>query len=337
MKNNFKRLTAAAMAITLMGTGTAISNAIIPNDCSSITAHAAQNNEIGVLWEDLTETVTTSDGVIITPSNNEYFKVSFTIKNNTGCTIFFFFFPYDSSKLEVIKNAANGKPAYTCGEVWDKEVENTKKAEISWRVTLNEGIEDRFKDEKKDKGLSGLISIASIGLDKKEKTTKDGVVMTYYLKSKRNPKTGKLYTDETPCSELIASPTMDKVLDGQTNNIEHSTPSEIKVVSNTKPKNDKTIKTVTYIIGDVNKDTKIDLVDAQLFCNKYGIKGNSKLSVKVNSSYDKVFDVNGDGYIKAEDAEYILDYYLCGSVCGISSKAKYKIGDKFSEYIIVSK
>ena len=44
MKNAFKKITAVAMAFTLLGTGTAVTKTIAPQFDTSITAHAASCN-----------------------------------------------------------------------------------------------------------------------------------------------------------------------------------------------------------------------------------------------------------------------------------------------------
>lgn len=60
---------------------------------------------------------------------------------------------------------------------------------------------------------------------------------------------------------------------------------------------------VVYILGDINDDGEVSIIDASMLLNKY-MYGQAK------SLNPKVADVNGDGKINTKDVNAIIDIYL---------------------------
>lgn len=70
------------------------------------------------------------------------------------------------------------------------------------------------------------------------------------------------------------------------------------------------------MLGDVNGDLTVDSADAQLALNAYidGISGNP---LGLTEQQIAAADVNADGEISVEDAQFILNYYAWNSMAGV--------------------
>ena len=319
MKNNIKKITAAAMALTLLGTGSAVSQIVSPSACTVITASAANDTRMDIEreWEPVTKKIVTDEGIIIDPKNGKYFKIIVTVDKNNKFGDFCGHIPYNSNKLEVILNN-DKKPARTLGEVAYEWMGENNSKNLMFQCSITDKV-------------IGFATIAT------ENCESNGDVITFYAKSKINPIDNKPYTDTTPVGELIGELHMDKVLDVRTNPKEYVAPKEINIISDTPPKNETVLEKklkYKYKLGDVNGDDTVDVADAQKIINILRVK--HKTEVAVSFDFRESADINEDGYIDMKDAEAIFDYYVVGTLCynkyNPRSDVKHNIGDVVEIY-----
>lgn len=302
--NNIKRITATAMALTLLGTGTAVSQVISPNVNIAINASATDVSDLSpaAILTEKDEIAKNSNGDEVTiPAGT--IKVTLWIDSNQGFSSSGLSIPFDSSKCTV--KMKNGQCLY--------HVEKAGKG-ITWKTSVNYDV----KDTKGNQGFSGLVGFGTIGTDP---CTNSGPMISVYLE----PKSGVDLSNEK-ISDLLGTVQVNKFLDPRTNPVKHEEPKSIIVIGIT-PKKEEIKTEIKYTVGDVNGDEKINVVDAQLICNM--IKNPIDMASKKGLSAD----VDGNGVVNIDDAFEILDYY---SNVGVSynSTSNTRIGQTKTAYII---
>lgn len=295
MKNNIKKITAAAMALALLGTGTALTEAFLPNTNTGITVSAAESNEFTTSWETVSSTIYFDDGTTI-PAGSA--KVSLVLLNAKGFACGGIRIPFNPNKEEIARDK-KGNIIVIYAQAGENKYHH---------ISVNDNV-----NPKGNRGLKGIIGFGYSG----DTSYESGVVYSVYLKPK-----GNIDFSKEKLSDLIAEPIVERTLDAKTYPIPHTEPEEIVVTGDNHPIIDNKKGKYTFTIGDVNNDGTIDVKDAQTICTTLG----KSESLFVNSELLWRADVTEDRVVTMDDAFAILDYYSNVGVSGNASNSMYRIG-----------
>lgn len=300
MKNNIKKITATAMALTLFGTGIAVSNVVSPNANTAYAASSSAVNQLSYNWEVLTTSKTVNGTTIPTGAA----KISLVVTNNRGVGIGGIRIPYNPQKLDVIKEK-NGSVLVEAGAAGDGR---------SFTASYNENRKDPSKP------FQGIIGLGFIG---EGLSYEDGVMCSVYVVGKKNVNLAK-----ESVSDLIGSTEVERIIDEDCNQVEHTEPQNITVSGNA-PK-DASNK-IEYIIGDVSGNGKIGAEDPQLICNMIKDKGTYSFRDVLSA------DVDGNGIVEMDDAVAVLEYYSNAGVGKKNYDSTYNVGKNKVFYEVKSK
>lgn len=304
MKNNIKKITAAAMAIALLGTGSAVSQVVSPCTCTGIATNAIDISDLSpaVIKIEKDEIAKNKNGDKVTMPKGTI-KATLHIDKNQGFSLSGLSIPFDSTKCTV--KTKNGQYLY--------HVEDAGEG-IIWSVSVNDNVSNKAKNQ----GYSGLVAFSSMGT---ELNNKSGDMISVYLE----PKNG-IDLSKEKMSDLFGTVNVDKFLDPKTEPVKHEEPKSIIVIGIT-PQKDEIKTEIKYMVGDVNGDRKINVADSQLICNMI------KNPIDMTSKAGLCADVDGNGTVTIDDAFELLDYY---SNVGVSynSYSHNRIGKMKSFYIL---